>query len=116
MSVGKLVPKGKTTIKGLVRGKEDAPIFLHITSSEQVGASPLPSLFVLPRLDLFIHYYFPSLRSRTGKIIIIKKTTNAHFQLLISVAAQLLLFYPPPLCAYLQSQRPRFILSNETLR
>lgn len=53
MSVGKLVPKGKTTIKGLVRGKEDAPIFLHITSSEQVGASP-PSLFVLPRLDLFI--------------------------------------------------------------
>lgn len=36
MSVGKLVPKGKTTIKGLVRGKEDAPIFLHITSSEQV--------------------------------------------------------------------------------
>jgi hypothetical protein len=57
MSVGKLVPKGKTTIKGLVRGKEDAPIFLHITSSEQVGASPLPSLFVLPRCILFSHRY-----------------------------------------------------------
>lgn len=46
MSVGKLVPKGKNTIKGLVRGKEDAPIFLHITSSEQVGMPP-PSAFVL---------------------------------------------------------------------
>jgi hypothetical protein len=98
MSVGKLVPKGKTTIKGLVRGKEDAPIFLHITSSEQVGASPLPSLFVLPRLDLFIHYYFPSLRSRKGKIIIIKKQqmhiSNFSFQWLPSSFS----FIPPSLC------------------
>jgi len=42
MSVGKLVPKVKPSIKGLrekVRGGggEEAPIFLHITSSEQVG-------------------------------------------------------------------------------
>jgi len=64
MSVGKLVPKGKTTIKGLVRGKEDAPIFLHITSSEQVGASP-PSFSFRSSAMYFI---FPSLPSRNNNI------------------------------------------------
>jgi hypothetical protein len=62
MSVGKLVPKGKNTIKGLVRGKEDAPIFLHITSSEQVGTScPSPLLrfrsFIPNQIIYKIHFY-----------------------------------------------------------